>query len=553
MTISSPLAPLTEVHQIFVAAGPDPWLAYPLLHHFLLTGAYAPYLLWLILTGQFHATGADYPYGLADPVSALRVLHADRPARDARHGYRRLGSSPLESARPSRTRRPAPWPALSPFVPYPMFYYSKTANLEIPVLFWISLLALLCLQPASHRGIQRVASRRARDLRRSRHRHQGSGGRSVRAAARGPPLHRWRDPERPRLPWWQPPLALLAPGAIAYAVGSGLALDPARYVAHVGWVLNKNPVIHAAVIRPPTLAGAASLTAEILATVSWLLGPGLSVASLLAMLHAACVPPPRAGPRRPRARLRALHPRARALLQDPVRDAPGPRPRQCLAARGTALAPRRLAGLSSGRPRHHAPRLRLAPVLQRGSGVPDAQRLPLSRRGLARRDDAAGRPPRLLRDGQQFAESETRTAAGSHPPGTRLRAIPRGAPPGCGGGHSRLDQPARRAAQRLVLGRPTSACTLDRWATRWPPPSRRPPWCSGSSSTIRASIPPCISSSGASAGQRGEPALTDEESDEPAGRGTDITPSGPRPAPGGSPSPPLPGDRAGWSGRCRSP
>jgi len=69
----TPLGPLAEVHNI-IAPRPDRNLGYPLLYSFLVVGVQAPYLLYLKASGGLGATGAEYPFGLTEPVGALRTL-----------------------------------------------------------------------------------------------------------------------------------------------------------------------------------------------------------------------------------------------------------------------------------------------------------------------------------------------------------------------------------------------------------------------------------------------------------------------------------------------
>ena len=69
----TPLGPLTQLHEI-INPQPNPWLSYPLMHMFVAAAAYAPYFLGLVATGQFTGISATYPFGLTDPVAALRTL-----------------------------------------------------------------------------------------------------------------------------------------------------------------------------------------------------------------------------------------------------------------------------------------------------------------------------------------------------------------------------------------------------------------------------------------------------------------------------------------------
>ena len=65
--------PLAEIGNI-VQPSPDRNLGYPLMYSFVVATADAPYLGYLLVTGQLRGLSATYPFGLADPVRALQVL-----------------------------------------------------------------------------------------------------------------------------------------------------------------------------------------------------------------------------------------------------------------------------------------------------------------------------------------------------------------------------------------------------------------------------------------------------------------------------------------------
>jgi len=69
----SPLGPLSEIHNI-IQPKTDQWLSYPLMYYFVTAAAYAPYMLVLFLTGSWTSISATYPFGLTDPVNVLRTL-----------------------------------------------------------------------------------------------------------------------------------------------------------------------------------------------------------------------------------------------------------------------------------------------------------------------------------------------------------------------------------------------------------------------------------------------------------------------------------------------
>ena len=69
----TPLGPLAEIHNIIQPKG-DRNLGYPLMYSFTVAAAYMPYLVCLWLTGKFTEVSGAYPFGLADPVGALKML-----------------------------------------------------------------------------------------------------------------------------------------------------------------------------------------------------------------------------------------------------------------------------------------------------------------------------------------------------------------------------------------------------------------------------------------------------------------------------------------------
>jgi len=132
-----PLGPLAEMHNI-IEPKPDRNLGYPLMHPFLVSAAYAPYLGYLWLTGGLRNPGPAYPYGFADPVSALRnlTLIAQFLSVVLAAG---IVLAAYDAGRSLWNRSTGIWAALLVMSGFPMFYYSRTGNPDIPVLFFTSL------------------------------------------------------------------------------------------------------------------------------------------------------------------------------------------------------------------------------------------------------------------------------------------------------------------------------------------------------------------------------------------------------------------------------
>jgi len=114
------------------------YFKYPLGYPFLLLAAYAPYLAWLWVTGQWRQPQSAYPYGFADPEAALFtlavlgrglsvLLTVGTVACTYGIGRRLLG-------RPAGIL--AAWFTATA---YPIVYYAHTTNLDAAYLFWLTL------------------------------------------------------------------------------------------------------------------------------------------------------------------------------------------------------------------------------------------------------------------------------------------------------------------------------------------------------------------------------------------------------------------------------
>jgi len=132
-----PLGPLAEMHNI-IHPKPDRNLGYPLMHSFMVSAAYAPYLGYLWLTGGFRNPGAAYPYGFADPAPALRnlTLIAQFLSVVLAAG---VVLAAYDAGRSLWDRATGIWAALLVMTAFPMFYYSRTGNPDVPVLCFTGL------------------------------------------------------------------------------------------------------------------------------------------------------------------------------------------------------------------------------------------------------------------------------------------------------------------------------------------------------------------------------------------------------------------------------
>lgn len=234
----SPLGPLTETYHTFIQRGTDHgdrWVIYPAQHYFLLALAYGPYILFLMLTGQFSLAGAEFPYGFKDPIAAFRVLAVI--ARVV--SVLMAGGIIVAAYRIGRlfwNGRAGAFAALCLLVQYPMVYYSKTACLEIPYLFWTSWALVMAAEISAH-GLtrKRVAALAALAACAVATKDQAAGMFLLLPVFLWVLWRRQRQqfPDR----WWKLGIVFVTCAGLTYAVGSGLAFDPTRYFRHLQWTL----------------------------------------------------------------------------------------------------------------------------------------------------------------------------------------------------------------------------------------------------------------------------------------------------------------------------
>lgn len=231
----TPLGPLAEIHNI-IEPKPDRNLGYPLLHSFLCAGAYSPYLGYLWLTGGFASPSGEYPFGLADPVGSIHVLGLIARLLSVLLGAGTVAAAYL-AARAVWNRRSAFCAAILALLVYPMFYYARTGNVDLPTLFFtVAAVAVYARAIAGELtpwrgwwlGIFAGAAVATKEPAAAAflalplvlilfHRRQSGAGFAERR-------------------FWMP-LATGVLGSIAaYALGSGLIADSERYFAHIEFI-----------------------------------------------------------------------------------------------------------------------------------------------------------------------------------------------------------------------------------------------------------------------------------------------------------------------------
>lgn len=281
---------LSEFHNLFIEPKPDWYVAYPLLHYFINGGVLAPYLIYLILTGGLTNPTGIYPFGFQDPIEALAVMAL-------------LGRivtllmaigvflTVYQIGKTLWDRRTGLIAAFVVGVLGPVVFYSRTGNIDMPVLFW-TMLGLLVVTRISvdgynwRRGILlgffialSVATKdqayglwipgllvlfiyHFHNLRKTGHRFD------------------WND--------WKGPAATIITGILVYSLASGLLVNPNRYIAHINFLIDYKHtffnVVALDLLLPSTPAGYLTLGKNIFLALLEAMGPlliGLSFVGLV--------------------------------------------------------------------------------------------------------------------------------------------------------------------------------------------------------------------------------------------------------------------------------
>jgi len=282
---------LAELNNLFVRSAADWYAAYPVFHYLLLAVLYAPYLLFLKLTGGFAHPSAEFPFGFAHPETALGVLVGTGQMASLLMAAATVGFA-YYIGRALGNRSAGVIAALAVMLTGPMVYYSRTGNLDVPVQFWIAAGMFVGVH-ALQRGLN-VRSGVALGL-------LAAASVATKDQAYGvwiPALlylvvHHLRVPrvDRPNGPSrWRPVVALVGTGAAGYAVLSGLVFWPSRFALHLDYLRHFDQtffnVLHPTemtLLRPRTLSGYGALLGDLLGGVSEAMGPVLLVFGVLGL------------------------------------------------------------------------------------------------------------------------------------------------------------------------------------------------------------------------------------------------------------------------------
>ncbi len=260
----APLGPLTEIFQLVFGANEDRFVAYPLAQYLINGALYAPYMAWLLLTGQWAQPTGAYPFGFADPAAALGGLTLiARSASLLMSAGIVVATSRLARALFPQHEGIGGIAGLFALAIHPLAYFGSTATLDVPTLFWCALgLVLVARMLREAPSIEQivalgiVAAFAAGTKDQSVAVFVGIGVTLLAAL--------WRCNDRAFAT--RAILVLAGTGLGAYAVTSGFVLSPSRWFAHFDFLFGGN-------VSYPAIAGNGALAAATLdtwvASLSW--------------------------------------------------------------------------------------------------------------------------------------------------------------------------------------------------------------------------------------------------------------------------------------------
>lgn len=280
-----PLGALTEMQNTFLQPEPNRYLGYPLMQYLLVAIAYGPYLLYLIAIGSLSQPSPVFPYGLADPPSVFQTL-----TLIARSLTLLMAAGTVfaisQAGRTLWNRHTGIFAAVNVMLLYPMFYYSRTGNFDVPYMFWAA------LGLWAYAGIvrQEFTIRRGLVLGSCAALAAGTKDQAASIFLLMPlvliPLHIKRAGSTGTL-WrrgnWVAPAMTVISGFLVYALSSGFVFRPERYFAHLSFITSRLSFPS----YPATLEGYAGLLREIVHLLSDGMGAPMLVLASVGILAAA--------------------------------------------------------------------------------------------------------------------------------------------------------------------------------------------------------------------------------------------------------------------------
>ncbi|MEQ9495592.1 MAG: glycosyltransferase family 39 protein [Deltaproteobacteria bacterium] len=226
----TPLGPLAELHNI-IQPKKDRNLGYPLMYSFMAAGMYAPYLGYLVVSGDFEKVSGEYPFGLKDPVRALQVLTGLAHFLTVLLGVG-IALCVFRTAKLLWDEKAGLAAAGFIVTGYPYFYYARSGNVDVPMTFFVAL-ALMSFVWMMKEGI---TARRGLLLGAA----MGFGLGTKEACYSMFPLipialiYFQYKRGGAGVAWYRrPDVATAVAGVLAFGFGSGLFIEPSRYFAHL--------------------------------------------------------------------------------------------------------------------------------------------------------------------------------------------------------------------------------------------------------------------------------------------------------------------------------
>ena len=223
----TPLGALAEARQVFVRGGERNY-GYPLFYYYISVAAYTPYLGYLLATNQFSKPTDRYPFGLANDTHALRVMSLISKGLTLLLAMAVVYGA-YHAARLTWTDRAGVFAAILVALLYPLAYYARTGNVDVPML------GLSAIGLAAYCAIARdgITTRRAVTLGAAAGLAMATKDSAVGLFAAVPlAMFAVPRPSGTAFPWRTWGIAAVA-GFVALGIGSGLFIDPVRYYYHL--------------------------------------------------------------------------------------------------------------------------------------------------------------------------------------------------------------------------------------------------------------------------------------------------------------------------------
>ena len=236
-----PLGPLAQADDMLhPKPTQNPNLGYPMLHPYLVLGVFTPYMGYLFATRQVQHPTVAFPHGFRDPVGALAMLTYLAHFLSVLLGVGVVLCA-FETGRLLWDEASGVVGAVGALLVYPMFYYSRNSNVDVPVLFFTAA-ALLAFCHITTFGL-------------TRRRVLAFGTLVGLALATKEPSFAsfvfapvvivfLPDPDSANMPWrrvafWRLALGGALCAVVVYALFGGLLLDHRRWFAHVEFIRSR--------------------------------------------------------------------------------------------------------------------------------------------------------------------------------------------------------------------------------------------------------------------------------------------------------------------------